>query len=72
MENLNLSPELQRILKIAACEAEREQAGQVGIIHVLSACAMDGLNVGAEMMNRQGITLLDLRTLNFDKKPAQP
>ena len=72
MENPNLSPELNRILKIAACEAERENTGQVQIIHVLSACVMDSLNVGAELFQRQGITLLDLRTLNFDKKPTQP
>jgi Clp amino terminal domain, pathogenicity island component len=69
---LKNTPELDRILKLAAIEAEREQAGVVGVHHFLCALAMDAANVGADLFQRQGLTLQDLRTLDFDKKPAQP
>jgi ATP-dependent Clp protease ATP-binding subunit ClpA len=67
MEN-NFTPQLQRILKMAALEADRDQSGHVGCEHVLCAMAMESANVGADLFQRQGITLQDLRTLNFDKK----
>ena len=68
MTDINLSPELQRILKLAAIEAEREQSGVVNTNHILQAMAMDSTNVGADLFQRQGLTLQDLRTLNFDRK----
>ena len=64
----NHSPELRRVLAIAAIEAEREQAGQVGVQHFLAACAMDGANVGASLLEQQGLTLADVRALDFTKK----
>ena len=68
MTNDNHSPELRRVLAIAAIEAEREQAGQVGVQHVICAFAMEGANVGASLLEQQGLTLADVRALDFSKK----
>lgn len=67
----NYSPELRRVLAIAAIEAEREQAGQVGVQHILAACIMDAANVGASLFEQQGLTLADVRALDFTKKDKQ-
>ena len=68
----NHSPELRRVLAIAAIEAEREQAGQVGVAHVLVAMCQEGVNIGAALFSKQGITLDDLRQLNFEPKQPTP
>ena len=71
MSHENYTPELRRILAIAAIEAEREQAGLVSVHHVLIAIAMDNLSIGAAMFQQQGLTLEDIRALNFDKKQKE-
>ena len=71
MTNDNHSPELRRVLAIAAIEAEREQAGQVGVAHVLSAMAMDDANTGASLFREQGLTLENIRSLDFAKKETK-
>lgn len=68
MEN-NFTPQLQRILKLAAIEAERDQSGHIGCEHVLSAMAMEGLNPGADMIRHFGLTLDDVRRMDFTPKP---
>jgi ATP-dependent Clp protease ATP-binding subunit ClpA len=64
----NYSPELKRILDIAAIEARRDQTGIVTTHHVLCAMVMDGLNTGADLFQQQGLTLQDLRSLDYTKK----
>ena len=72
MSHENYSPELRRVLAIAAIEAEREQAGQVGVQHLLVAMFQEGINIGAALFDKQGITLDDLRQLNFEPKTPIP
>lgn len=64
----NHTPQLKRILKIAEIEADREQAAAVGVEHVLSAMRMEGSNPGSAMMEAAGLSLDDVRALNFEKK----
>ena len=63
------TPQLKRILKMAALEAERDQSGHVGCEHVLSAMAMEGANIGADMIQHFGLTLDDMRRMDFTPKP---
>lgn len=64
----NLNPEMKRLLRLAAVEADRDQSGLVTVHHLLIAMAMDGLNLGASLFERQRLTLADVRELNFDGK----
>ncbi len=68
MPDITLTPQLNRIMKMAAIEAERTQEGPVGVQHVLVAMFQDGTNPGAAMIEKFNLTLEDVRALNFDKK----
>jgi ATP-dependent Clp protease ATP-binding subunit ClpA len=65
----NFTPQLQRILKMAALEADRDQSGHIGCEHILSAMTMEGLNPGADMIQHFGLTLDDVRRMEFTPKP---
>jgi ATP-dependent Clp protease ATP-binding subunit ClpA len=64
----NHTPQLDRILRMAELESERDQSGHVGIEHLLIACFQSGDNVGYEMMQQNGLTLERLRALDFQPK----
>ncbi len=65
----NLNPEVKRLLRLAAVEADRDQSGVITVHHILIAMAMDDLNLGASLFQQQRLTLADIRGLNFDAKP---
>lgn len=54
-------------MRIAEIEAEKLQAPAVGVEHLLTAMHQEGSNIGAAMMQSFGLTLEQVRALNFDK-----
>ena len=60
----DFSPQLQRILAMAAVESSRDQTGRgacVQVEHVLVAMAQEGENFGCEVLVAAGLTVRDLR-----------
>ena len=66
------TPQLKRIYAMAAIEAERQGAIGIEIHHVLIAAMQEGANIAADLFIKQGISLDDLRNLEFEPKPKQP
>ncbi len=60
--------QLQRVMKIAALEAEADQSPAIGVQHVLSAMVMEGRNPGAALVTAAGLTLEQVRALDFVRK----
>ena len=63
-----MTPQLARIMRIAQIESERDQAAAVGVEHVMTAMAQEGANPGAAMFQKFGVTVEDVRALNFELK----
>jgi ATP-dependent Clp protease ATP-binding subunit ClpA len=66
---LPLSPQLKRIMRLAAIEAESQQASGVEPLHLLIAMQMESSNPGAAIFQQAGISIDDLRQANFIKEP---
>ena len=66
---LPLSPQLKRIMRLAAIEAESQQASGVEPLHLLVALKQENANPGAAIFEHVGISIDDLRTANFIKEP---
>ena len=60
-----LSSQVQRILRMAAIEAEGQQATGVEVTHVLIAILQEANNPGAAIFQQAGINTDDLRSANF-------
>lgn len=68
LADISLAPDLKRILRIAEVEAERRHAAAVDVQDVLVAMHQEGANVGAAMMQAGGLTLEQVRNLDFAKR----
>ncbi|MDE2096199.1 MAG: hypothetical protein KGL39_03065 [Patescibacteria group bacterium] len=67
-----LSPQLQRILRMAAIEAEASQSTGVDVTHLLTALAQEANNPGAAIFQQAGLTIDHLRQADYQIKPAKP
>jgi len=63
----NLTQQLRRVLAMAAIESERDGSGHVGVEHVLVALHQEGANVGRELFDAAGLTIEDMRALDWSK-----
>lgn len=69
----NLTPQLVRILKLAAIECDRDssnQAGKVGVEHIMVAALQDDTNFLSILLKNCGLSVSDLRNGNLQPKPA--
>ncbi len=57
-------------MRLAAIEAESQQASGVEPLHLLIAMKMESNNPGAAIFEQAGISIDDLRTANFIKEKA--
>ncbi len=64
---LPCSPQLRRIYRLAAIEAESQQASGVETLHLLIAMKQEANNPGAAIFEQAGISIDDLRQANFIK-----
>ena len=71
MNEIPLSPSVERLLLMAKCEAHRTQSDYVFAQHLLVAMSQEGKNLGALMMEQKGITIEQLRALDFNETNRQ-
>jgi hypothetical protein len=68
-----LTPQLRRVIKIAAVEAERgDQGNRIGIDHILVSALMCDDNYAAALIKACNLTVADLRNGEFKPKLIVP
>jgi ATP-dependent Clp protease ATP-binding subunit ClpA len=67
MEIEKLTPQLNRIMKIAAIEAARSEQSDIGVDHLLVALVQEDANQAADMIRSFGLSVRDFRLGKFTK-----
>lgn len=68
MDIEKVTPQLNRIMQIAAIEAARCEQCQIGVEHLLVAMVQEDNNLGSEMIRSFGLSVKDFRNNKFTKE----